>query len=173
MDNEIMESLLTEILEEQKLTARSTQELATRIKTLVDTVDSYQKKLAQLKVTVSPADTKVIQELVADGILKIQQTVAGQSKSVTRNFRLLLFPEIYSKEYYRIVFGRLLGWMMLFLLATYCFILAKQGIDGWQHVKEKEVESNHALKTWRYLYQHEKKFRNGMDSAWLKCNRTF
>jgi hypothetical protein len=166
MDNEIMESVLTEILEEQKLAAGATQELGTSIKALAGQVDSFQKKLDQQKVIAPPINTKVVQEIVTDGILKIQQTVTSQPKTVTKNFRLLLFPEMYADNYYRIVFGRLLFWMMIFLIATYLFVLGKQGIESWQIVKGTEVEANHSLKAWKYLYQHEKKLRKGMDSAW-------
>lgn len=168
MDNEIMESVLTEILEDQKSEARAIQELGASIKALTGAVDLFQTKLEQQKVIARPADTRVVQKIVADGILKIQETVAVQPKTVTRNFRLLLFPEMYAESYYRIVFGRLLFWMMIFMMATYLFMLGKQGIIGWQLIGVKDVESNHSLKAWRYLYQHEKKFRQGMDSAWLK-----
>lgn len=43
MDNEIMETVLTEILEEQKSGARAIRELNTSIKNLADTVDSFRK----------------------------------------------------------------------------------------------------------------------------------
>ncbi len=141
-----------------------TQELGTIIKALVDTVDSFQKKLEQQKMITPAADTKVVKGIVADGILKIQQTVASQPKTVTRNFWLLLFPEMYAENYYRIVFGRLLGWMMIFLLATYLFMLGKQGVESWRYVKEKEIQANHSFKAWRNLYQHDKQMRGRMDS---------
>jgi hypothetical protein len=168
MDNEIMESVLTEILEEQKLAARATQELGASLKALGGQVGSFQKKLEQQKVIARPVDTKAVQEIVADGILKIEQIVASQPKSVIRNFRLLLFPEMYADNYYRIVFGRLLFWMMIFIMATYLFMLGKRGIESWQSLKEKEIESTHALKAWRYLYQHERQVRVRMDSIWIK-----
>jgi len=124
--------------------------------------------LEQQKIIFRPADTSIVQEIVADGISKIQETVAGQPKTVTRNFRLLLFPEMYAESYYRIVFGRLLFWMIIFLMATYLFVLGEQGVDGWKSVKEKEAEGNQYKKAWRYLYQHEKQVRSRMDSAWVK-----
>jgi hypothetical protein len=167
MDNEIMESVLTEILEDQKSGARAIQEIGASIKVLTGAVDSFQTKLEQQKVITPPADTQIVQKIVADGILKIHETVAGQPKTVTRNFRLLLFPEMYA-ESYRIVFGRLLFWMMISLIATFLFMLGKQGIESWQHIKEAEVEANHFFKAWRYMYLHERQVRPKMDSAWIK-----
>lgn len=168
MDNKIMESVLTEILEDQKSGSRAIQEFGASIKALTVAVDLFQIKLEQQKVFAPSADTRIVQKIVADGILKIQETVAGQPKTVTRNFRLLLFPEMYAENYYRIVFGRLLFWMMITLIATYLFVLGKHVIECWQSVKEQEANKNQYKKAWRYLYQHEKQVRLRMDSAWVK-----
>ncbi len=168
MDNEIIESVLTDILEEQKAGAQVMQEISNSLKALASAVNSFQKEPGQQKVIAPPVDTKVIQKIIADGILKIHQIVDDQPKTVTRNFRLLLFPEMYAESYYRIVFGRLLFWMTIFLVATYLFMLGKQGINGWQSVKEKEVEVDHYKKAWRFLYQREKQVKAKMDSAWIK-----
>jgi len=170
MDNEIMESVLTEILEEQKSGAKAMQGLSASIKALTGAVDSFQTKLDQKKVVAPPADTRLVQEIVADGILKIQEIVAGHPKTVTRNFRLLLFPEMYAENYYRIVFGRLLFWMLIALTGSYLFVLGKQGINSWQSIKEKEVDGNQYKQAWLYLYRREKPVRSKMDSAWFKSH---
>jgi len=68
---------------------------------------------------------------VISGILQIKQPLTSQPKSITRNFRLLLFPEMYAEQYYRIVFGRLLFWMMIFLFGIYLFMLGKHVIESW------------------------------------------
>ncbi len=167
MDTEIIESVLKEILEEQKAGVQVSKELDSSIKALAGKIDSFHQKLEQQKVIAPPSDTRMVQDIVASGILQIQQIVATQPKSIIRNFRLLLFPEMYAEHYYRIVFGRLLFWMMIFLFGTYLFILGKHGIESWQRIKEKETETNHYKKSWHYLYQHEKKFRSKMDSAWI------
>ncbi len=72
MDSEILESVLTEILEEQKSGARVIQEVSASVKTLAGMVETFQKKLEQQKVVVPASDTGLVQEIVADGILKIQ-----------------------------------------------------------------------------------------------------
>lgn len=168
MDNEIMKTVLTEILEEQKTILQVAQKLGSGIKALEDKMDSFQQKFEQQKVAASPADSADVQTIVTAGISQIQRTVASQPKNITRNFRLLLFPEMYAENYYRIVFGRLLFWMMVFLFGTYLFVLGKHGLDSWTSVKQNEFELNQYKKAWHYLYQHEKKFRRGMDSAWVK-----
>ena len=45
-----------------------------------------------------------------------------------------------AREYYRLVFSRLLLWMMIFLTATYLFVLGEQFIGNWTIIKEKQFE---------------------------------
>jgi hypothetical protein len=168
MNTEIIKSVLTEILEEQKVAIQITHELGSNIKTLAAKVESFQEKFDQQKEITPTADLKVVQEIVTAGILQIQQTIASQPKSIIRNCRLLLFPEMNAEKYYRIVFGRLVFWMIVFLFGTYLFILGKHGIESWTIVKQKEFETEQYIKAWHYLYHHEKKLRVKMDSAWVK-----
>ena len=149
MDSEIMESVLSEILEEQKAGLQATKELVTSIKELTGKVDGFIQKTDQHKAVAPPADTKVLQAIIINGIQQIQQTVEAQPKPVIRQFRFLLFPEMYADQYYRIVFGRLLFWMMIFMLATYLYVLGKQGIESWVHLKQKETEMFQYNKAWK------------------------
>ena len=57
---------------------------------------------------------------------KIKSAIEEQPKSVIRQFRILLFPEYGATEYYKLVFGRILFWMLIFLIATYLLTLGKQ-----------------------------------------------
>jgi hypothetical protein len=95
--------------------------------------------------------------------------IEEQPKNITKNFRILLFPEHNAREYYKVVFGRLLFWMMIFLIATYLFSLGKQFIDSNTAVRYKEAESYQYRKAWIYLYLNSKKsVRAKMDSGWIK-----
>lgn len=110
-----------------------------------------------------------MRSIITNGIQQTQQTEKAQPKTVTRQFRFLLFPKMYADQYYRIVFGRLLFWMMFFLLATYLYLLGKQGIESWQMVQEKNLEANHAKNAFDYLYRHaDKEGKKKMIDAWQK-----
>ena len=74
------------------------------------------------------------------GIKNIEKIVREQPKNVTRKIQILLFPETGAREYYRLVFGRLLFWMMIFLFATYMFSLGKHFSDNWKEVNERKNE---------------------------------
>jgi hypothetical protein len=51
--------------------------------------------------------------------------VAAQPKDVLHEKRILFFPEWNQKEYYKIIFGRILFWILWPLIATYCYFLGQ------------------------------------------------
>jgi len=58
---------------------------------------------------------------------------------------------------------------MIFLTATYLFVLGKQFIENWTIVKEKQLEKTQIQNAWNYLYQHEtKQGKKKMEAAWQK-----
>ena len=61
----------------------------------------------------------------SQGLDKINNTIEAQPKSITRQFRILLFPEYGAREYYGLVFGRALMWMFLTLIALTFLLLVK------------------------------------------------
>jgi hypothetical protein len=56
------------------------------------------------------------------GIVELKQLIQQQPKPVTRQWRFLLFPEHYTKEYYTVIF-RLIMWMTVNLYWSYIFFL--------------------------------------------------
>jgi hypothetical protein len=70
-------------------------------------------------------DTRPITKIVAEGITSIQKIVAAQPKEVLHEKRILFFPEWNQKEYYKIIFGRILFWILWVIMATYCFFLCR------------------------------------------------
>ena len=132
MDKDIMETVLTEMLEEQKqnnlLNRENTQALVEQDKRL----SAIEKKLDNKSLAPIPTDTKQLERLIAEGINKTIAIVADQPRQVIHQKRILLFPEYNANEYYKIVFGRVLGWLVLIIIATYFFILGKGFIAAYQ-----------------------------------------
>lgn len=117
MEPEILESVLTEVLGDLR---EVKQQQAEQIK-LLGGVNSKVEAFNQ-----TPAvDTHALALFIKNAICEIKIMISAQPKSVIRQVRLLLFPEHFAEQYYRLVFGRLLFWMMVFLIATYLFILRK------------------------------------------------
>lgn len=128
METEIMQSVLTEVLEELKEVRQQQEKAAKALLTLTEKVDGFEQKLSIIKVTppaanMTPVITTIMQELD-----KINSTIEAQPKSITRQVRILLFPEHGAREYYGLVFGRLFMWMLFILIATYLFMLGKEYI---------------------------------------------
>jgi hypothetical protein len=62
---------------------------------------------------------------VTDGFNSIQKIVAAQPKDVLHEKRILFFPEWNQKEYYKIIFGRVLFWVLWVIVVTYCYFLGQ------------------------------------------------
>jgi hypothetical protein len=125
MEMQIMETVLTELLEEQKLTNQINREQIEKIKVLENKVDSFTQKLESLKVMAPPVDTHPIEQIATQGFLAVAQEVAKQPKNVIKQTRLQLFPETNSDRYYKII----LSWGLLFLIATYMYFLVRQWLE--------------------------------------------
>ncbi len=136
MEPEIIETVLKEILEEIKIIHRENAEKENYTGELKEKIQSLEKALHMQGTDAPKINLLPFQLQLDSGIKHIEKIVREQPKNVIRKIQILLFPETGAREYYRLVFGRLLFWMMIFLFATYMFSLGKQFIDNWRDVKE-------------------------------------
>src|SRR5688500_17865509 len=104
MEKEIIETVLIEILEELKqlktLTTNNTNATlnnANRLTVITDKLESKQ-------VIKPDINTQSIEKGILTGLEKIKSTIDQKPAPVKREFRILLFPEYNTNEYYRIVF---------------------------------------------------------------------
>jgi hypothetical protein len=169
MELEIVETVLNDMLEEQKAGNQLNRELIENVKVLAGRVEGFEEKLTHQKVIAQPADTKPLEKIVASGMAEISGIVENQPKKVIKQVRLLLFPETNAGQYYKIVFGRLMPWALGLILATYGFNLGKRFIERWSANSEREQQSDLVLKAWKYLYDHEKaEGKKKMLDVWSK-----
>jgi hypothetical protein len=171
MELQIVETVLKDMLDEQKTTNQLNQALTEKVKELAGKVEGFDQKLDHQQVIAPPADTKPLEKIVTGGLVDVARIVDGQPKNVIKQVRLLLFPETNAGQYYKIIFGRLIPWVMALVGATYLFMLGQQGIERWSANSEKEQESDQVRKAWNYLYSHEKvegkkKMQDAWDKAW-------
>ncbi|MEO8763159.1 MAG: hypothetical protein ABI416_02685 [Ginsengibacter sp.] len=92
---------------------------------LKSTVTDFKRKLTEIKVPVPETDTRPLTMIVTQGINTIQKIIAAQPKQVLHEKRILFFPEWNQKEYYKIIFGRILFWILWVIVATYCLFLCR------------------------------------------------
>jgi hypothetical protein len=161
MELQIVETVLTDMLEEQKTTNQLNQELAVKLKELEEKVTAFDQKLETIKVMAPAVDIVPVQRIIEDGLLDVAQMVEAQPKNVIRQVRLLLFPETNAGQYYKIVFGRLIPWAYAFAGVTFLFSLGK-----------KYMESSNALQQRRYYFEVYKDAWDRLDTTLDRAGRT-
>jgi hypothetical protein len=171
MEPEIIETVMSEVLSELRELKQQQTQQTKAVVILLDKLQNFENKVSDIKVqSSSPIDINSLSKDISDGITSIKSVIETQPKSVIKQYRFLLFPEQNAGEYYRIVIGRLLFWVMVFLLATYLFALTRQFIDNWAIVRNNELNGNQYKKAWQYLYKNENKSgKRKMDSGWYKA----
>ncbi len=170
MEREVLENAFAQALDELNAIKKSISEQSYLIKKLTEKSERFDEKLEQQQQKVASPSLYIhhLKAILTKSVEQIQTTIIAQPKNVIRQFKILLFPEQNASEYYRLVFGRLLFWMMIFLTATY-LVLGKQFIENWTIVKEKQLEKTQIQNAWNYLYQHEtKQGKKKMEAAWQK-----
>ena len=153
MDKDIMETVLTEMLEEQKQSNLLNRENTQAIMELVKRVSAIEKKQDQQSLSPVSIDSNKIERVMSENTGKIINFIAEQPKEFVQHKRILLFPEHGAAEYYKLVYGRLFKWMAIIIIACFLFQFGKDFIaayqeKGWykdgyeQLLKEKEENTN-------------------------------
>ncbi len=128
MEKEIIETVLSEVLEELKqLKKLNTENVNANIEN-GNRLMAIEKKLGNNKATETYINTQPIERIIFSAIEKINATINQRHLPVKREFRILLFPEYNTKEYYRIVFGRIIFWLVLLVISKYLYLLAFEWI---------------------------------------------
>jgi hypothetical protein len=154
MELEVFRTAMTEQLKEQQTTNVLVEKLIQQVKELVQKVESFDSRLANQQVVAPPASTAPILRLMTDFMDRISKIVAEQPKSIVRQWRLVLFPETNAGQYYKIVFGRLIPWSLLFIATTYAFTLCRDYIEASSRIRER-----------RYYYEVYQDAWNRLDTA--------
>jgi hypothetical protein len=129
MEQEVLQTVLTELLQELKEVRQQQAETAKALLEVKNKVGAFEQRLSEVKVAPPKVDTQFIAAAVDNGLSKIRSVIEAQPKSVTKEFRVLLFPQYNAGEYYRLVFGKALFWMLMFLIATYLYFSGREFIE--------------------------------------------
>lgn len=140
MEKEIIETVLTEVLEEQKLSNQLAQKNGQLLEEQVLILKRMEK--------ISARQNEELKIFLVTKMEALSAQVESHAKSVKREFRILLFPEQGTTEYYKVVFGRILFWLAMLCIAKYAYLLG----DKWLTA---EYENNKYQKAWDTLYKHQ------------------
>ncbi len=137
MEDEIIETVLKEILDEIKIIHEQNLDRKKSEEDFKNKIQLIEKKL--LSIESKTSSINLLQVQLETNVKRMEKIINEQPKNIIHKKQILLFPEYGPREYYKLVFGRLLFWMMMFLLAFYLFSLGKQFIDSWKEVKLREM----------------------------------
>lgn len=152
MENEIIETVLTEVLEEQK----QTNQLAQKNGQVLE----EQGLILKQREEKSNRQNEELKTCLLSRMDELATQVASHARPIKREFRILLFPEQGTTNYYKIVFGRIFFWLVMLCLAKYAYLLG----DKWL---TKEYENNKYQKAWETLYKYQNKAnRKLMNKVW-------
>ena len=147
MENDIIETVLTEVLEEQKHSNQLAQKSGQFVEEQVLILKRMEEKSAQ--------ENENLKNFFITKMEAFSTQIASHARPVKREFRILLFPEHGTTNYYKVVFGRIFFWLVMLCIAKYGFILG----DKWITMR---YESNHYQKAWETLYKHQTKANQKM-----------
>ena len=95
-------------------------------------------------------DIQPFEQIMSEGINNIRAMIYKRPEKTSREFRILLFPEHNTKEYYRVVFGRIIFWLVILVISKYAYLLGSDLIN-------RKSESLKYKKAWENLYQIQSK----------------
>ena len=150
MDSEIIETVLTEILGELKQSNLLNKENNLALTENKSRVISIEKKLESKDELKTVVDTGPLEQIMSKSINNISVMIEKRPEKVSREFRILLFPEHNAREYYRIVFGRIIFWLVLLVIAKYFYLFGREWIS-------KSSENQKYKNAWESLYQQQGK----------------
>lgn len=137
MEKEIIETVLLEVLEEQK----QTNQLIEQNNKLVQSV---KEELKQQKETFSVS--------ILSRLTTLKEELSNPLQPVKREFRILLFPEHGTLNHYKVVFGRIFFWLVILCIAKYAYLLGDKWIS-------KRAEMNKYQRAWETYYLQQNKNR--------------
>jgi hypothetical protein len=141
MEQEIIETVLKEILDEIKTIHQEAVSKDQQIEVISKKIESFDGKLSSIKIEIPEIDLRPIQHQLESRLKRIEKLIEDQPKNITHKKQVLLFPEYGAREYYKLVFGRVLFWILLVLVATYLFSLGKQFIGDWTDLHKVEYSA--------------------------------
>jgi hypothetical protein len=153
MKEEIFESVLNEILEDQKQCTLVIKDLYAAVAVLTEKVAGFDQRLNE-QVVAPPADTLAVQKVIDEGLARIEQRfldsveknkqiltatfektnaiVEAQPKAIVRQFRFFHIPEHDPEGNFRYFVNRILLWLFGLSIVAALFLLGSHSM-GWRY----------------------------------------
>ncbi len=152
---EILGPAMREMNEELKQTDVLQREYNQALIELTRQLDAFGEKLDNIEAVSQPVDTTPIQAVLDQRLAEFGVILAGLPKK--HSFRILLYPDYNREQYHKLVWGRLMAWLVLlvFIAGLYRF-----GINWLERAYVEPKYKN----AWEQIYNdQDKKHQNRMD----------
>ncbi|MEI6947343.1 hypothetical protein V9K67_09140 [Paraflavisolibacter sp. H34] len=149
MNDEIVNTVLTEILQEQKSLNGQKQKEGEAMGQLLEKVQTMEEYLLELKATVlvskpEPLDISQLEAAITKEVRALRWSIESQPKEITMNKRFLLFPDGQALQYFKLLYiGGLASLVIFFLLVEL----------HWSFEANKNLPYK---KAWQLLYSMER-----------------
>ena len=156
MNEEVLKAVLSEILEEQKMLNINNGLITKAVEDFLEKLSDFENKLSNKKESTG-AD---LQQIINTNLQGLKTIIEAQPKQIIHEKRILLFPETYKQEFYRIVFGNVVKFFTVLIITLFVFFFLKDLLIQHNNGKYKDA--------WEWLYQHQSnKGKSMMDSVFL------
>lgn len=152
MELAVMEQVLKEILQQQKVMSVQMEKESEARQQVFVKMEAYEKKLDGIKIPAN--DSLAILSPVKKWIEEVKAIVAEQPKKVVQEKKLQIFPN-WSLEFCKLIFKGLI------VLSVFIYGLVVSN----RYVREHEYL--HYKQAWQYLYSQQKEdYKMYLDSVW-------
>lgn len=127
METEVMETVLEELLEEQKESNLINGELARYIKSMTEKIERLEKRVMAQQQSRNTELITLMQTLQAD-VIRLKSELFGRPNIVTHKKIFQLFPSCNIREYYQ-VYGNIVKWLSIFGCAWLMASLIRELLD--------------------------------------------
>lgn len=174
MDIDILELVLQEFAEEQRMTNQNINNLIEAVNLQKEKFKEFETHFSKPQTVSVNSDTKHFLLSLQKSLTDIKTIVGNQQKSVVKKFQILLFPEQDAKLFYKIVFERWFLWLTVMLALTNLYKWGAHYIDNQKEIETEQLGNERVRKAWKYLYEHgDNKIKKKMeklykDSSFIK-----
>ena len=142
MNEEILKAVLSEILEEQKMLNINNGLITRAVEDFSEKLSDFENKLFNTKESTG-ADLQIINR----NLQRLKIIIEDQPKQIIHEKRILLFPETYKQEFYKIILGRVIKLVAIIVVTLFAFFLLRDLLIQQDTAKYKAA--------WEWLYQHQ------------------
>ena len=155
MNEEVLKAVLSEILEEQKMLNINNGLITKAVEAFSEKLSDFENRISDLSVS-----TEANMQFINTNLQRFKIIIEAQPKQVIHEKRILLFPDSYKQEFYKIVIGKVVKLVAIILVTLFAFFFLKDLLIQHNSGKYKDA--------WEWLYQHQSnKVKAQMDSVFL------